>query len=84
LNSLSGSGLHFGIHAKDVVELEIINANGELFKCSKTEKPDLFAAACCALGALGIIYSGENNLSSIFNQDLQNDSSLFPHSYNSL
>ena len=38
-----------------VVELRLILANGQAVTCSLTEEPDLFQAARCGLGALGVI-----------------------------
>ena len=37
------------------MELRLILANGQAVNCSLTEEPDLFQAARCGLGALGVI-----------------------------
>ena len=38
-----------------VLELELITAAGDIITCSSTENTDLFRAAACSLGALGVI-----------------------------
>ncbi|KAI7859531.1 D-arabinono-1,4-lactone oxidase-domain-containing protein [Circinella umbellata] len=50
-----GTGAEFGCLSSMVLDLTLITANGELINCSSNENSDLFAAARCSLGALGII-----------------------------
>jgi len=50
-----GTGINSGILATYVREMDIINAKGEVLHCSTTQHPDLFHAACCGIGALGVI-----------------------------
>jgi decaprenylphospho-beta-D-ribofuranose 2-oxidase len=42
----------FGDH---VLDLDLLTANGELLRCSRTEHPDVFHAAIGGLGLLGVI-----------------------------
>jgi L-gulonolactone oxidase len=51
-----GSG-HTGSLSSFIVELELIDALGNVRTLSRNSDPDLFAAARVGLGALGIIYS---------------------------
>ncbi|MCU1484261.1 MAG: FAD-dependent oxidoreductase [Actinomycetia bacterium] len=50
-----GTGRSSASLAAQVVGLELVLASGEVVTCSATERPDLFAAACVGLGALGLI-----------------------------
>lgn len=50
-----GTGLGYGIFASQVSELELIDATGKLLTCSPSKNPEIFSAALCGLGALGII-----------------------------
>ncbi|KAL6073147.1 D-arabinono-1,4-lactone oxidase [Balamuthia mandrillaris] len=50
-----GTGINYGSLSSSVVAMEIIDAKGETFYCSEDTRPDLFSAALCSLGALGII-----------------------------
>ncbi|KAF8924711.1 D-arabinono-1,4-lactone oxidase-domain-containing protein [Dissophora ornata] len=50
-----GSGAEYSSLCASVLDLTMITASGELLYCSKTEKPDIFNAAVCSLGSLGII-----------------------------
>ena len=38
-----------------VVELELLTAQGEVLLCSPEENPEIFRAAQCSIGALGVI-----------------------------
>lgn len=53
--STHGSGIKHGTLSSYVTELEMITSSGDLIKCSKTEKKEIFYAAVCGLGALGVI-----------------------------
>lgn len=50
-----GTGSRLGGLATQVVELEILLADGSLRTCSADEDPDLFDAARIGLGALGVL-----------------------------
>nr|XP_054773493.1 L-gulonolactone oxidase-like [Lytechinus pictus] len=62
-----GSGLHFGIMASYIIDMKIMTSSGEIIRCSKDEKPELFSAACCGLGALGVILSATIQCEKAFN-----------------
>lgn len=42
---------------QQVVALELMTANGEIIHCSRDENKEIFLAALCNLGAVGIILS---------------------------
>ena len=50
-----GTGRHYGSIATRVTALKIVVADGLLKECSETQNADLFRAALCSIGALGII-----------------------------
>ncbi|MCU1693238.1 MAG: FAD-dependent oxidoreductase [Frankiales bacterium] len=50
-----GTGRDSGALATQVVALDLVLADGSVVTCSRTERPDLFAAARLGLGALGVI-----------------------------
>ncbi|KAH3666332.1 hypothetical protein OGAPHI_004521 [Ogataea philodendri] len=50
-----GSSPFHGLVSQQVVDITLVNGLGELVKCSPTEKPDLFRAACLSLGKIGLI-----------------------------
>ncbi|KAK4525760.1 hypothetical protein GAYE_SCF16G3669 [Galdieria yellowstonensis] len=50
-----GTGINFSILGASVLELELFTASGKRLLCSETEHPDIFKAALCGLGCLGII-----------------------------
>ena len=50
-----GTGLSYGIFAAQVAELKLVDAAGALLTCSPQQNPEIFSAALCGLGALGII-----------------------------
>ncbi|KAK3816303.1 MAG: D-arabinono-1,4-lactone oxidase-domain-containing protein [Benniella sp.] len=50
-----GTGVGYSTLCASVLDLTLITANGDKLYCSKTEKPDIFHAAVCSLGSLGII-----------------------------
>ncbi|GJJ74150.1 L-gulonolactone oxidase [Entomortierella parvispora] len=52
-----GTGAEYPSCCAAVLDLTLITAQGEKIYCSKTEKPDIFNAAVCSLGSLGIITS---------------------------
>ncbi|KAF9281797.1 hypothetical protein BGZ68_006425 [Mortierella alpina] len=50
-----GTGAEYASLCASVLDLTFITATGLTIYCSKTEKSDIFNAAVCSLGALGII-----------------------------
>lgn len=64
-----GSGITHGIFATTVIDLEIILADCVKVKCSQTVNTNLFKAALCSLGALGIIISATLQCSPAFALD---------------
>ncbi|KAF9959674.1 hypothetical protein BGZ72_009030 [Mortierella alpina] len=50
-----GTGAEYASLCASVLDLTFITATGAMIYCSKSEKPDIFNAAVCSLGALGII-----------------------------
>ncbi|KAG0371699.1 hypothetical protein BGX24_001311 [Mortierella sp. AD032] len=50
-----GTGAEYPSMCASVLALTLITATGETISCSKTERADIFNAAVCSLGALGII-----------------------------
>ena len=53
--STHGTGQEFGSLSSLVTGLTLVTASGEVLKCSATENKDVFDAARCNIGALGII-----------------------------
>lgn len=53
--STHGTGQKFGSLSSYVTALTMVTANGETLNCSATENKDVFDAARCNLGSLGII-----------------------------
>ncbi len=53
--STHGTGQQFGSLSSYVTGLTLVTANGEVLKCSATENKDVFDAARCNIGSLGII-----------------------------
>lgn len=53
--STHGTGQQFGSLSHYITGLTLITANGETLKCSATENKDIFDAARCNIGSLGII-----------------------------
>jgi L-gulonolactone oxidase len=50
-----GTGARFGGIATQVRALDLVLADGSLLHCAADDNPDVFAAACVGLGALGVI-----------------------------
>src|SRR4029450_293770 len=50
-----GGGKRFGGLATFVTGLELVTADGEVLRCSRTEEPDVVACAPLGLGALGVV-----------------------------
>ncbi|MEM7360334.1 MAG: D-arabinono-1,4-lactone oxidase [Pseudomonadota bacterium] len=53
--STHGTGRNFGSLSSDVAAMSLVDASGELHKCSATENTDLFNAARNHLGSLGVV-----------------------------
>jgi len=52
-----GSGIDYGVMSTHVMALTLLLADGSRVTCSRSERPDLFIASICGLGATGIILS---------------------------
>jgi L-gulonolactone oxidase len=61
-----GSGMDYGVLSTQVRALSLLLADGSRAACSRTERPDLFLASICGLGATGIILSIQLDVEPIF------------------
>ena len=61
-----GSGITYGVLSTQVRALSLLLADGSRASCSRTERPDLFLATICGLGATGIILSIQLDVEPIF------------------
>lgn len=50
-----GTGVHFKVISTHVRALTLLLADGTRARCSRDERPDLFTASLCGLGATGLI-----------------------------
>ncbi|GAA2245831.1 FAD-linked oxidoreductase [Streptomyces ruber] len=50
-----GTGRESGAIAAQITALELVTADGSVLTCSRTERPEVFAAARTGLGALGVV-----------------------------
>jgi len=50
-----GSGIGYGVMSTHVIGLTLLLADGSRVFCSSNERPDLFFASICGLGATGFI-----------------------------
>lgn len=50
-----GSGSNYGTISTQVLELELITCQGEKVICSRKKNMEVFLAALCGLGAIGVI-----------------------------
>lgn len=50
-----GTGKDYGLIATFVVSLELMTASGEVLQCSRSSNKEIFLAALCHLGSVGII-----------------------------
>lgn len=48
-------GLHSGLQVDHVRELEVVTGTGEIVRCSRSRRPDLFGAVLGGLGQFGVI-----------------------------
>lgn len=61
-----GSGITYGVLSTQVRALSLLLADGSRTSCSRTERPDLFLATICGLGATGIILSVQLDVEPMF------------------
>ncbi|XP_076346297.1 L-gulonolactone oxidase-like isoform X2 [Tachypleus tridentatus] len=50
-----GTGGNYGTMSTYVVELELLTSSGQKIQCSREENKEIFLAAACGLGAMGIL-----------------------------
>jgi cytokinin dehydrogenase len=62
IGGLGGSSYKNGSLADNVLTLDILTFNGQILSCSKTENKELFRAALCSLGQIGIILNATLSL----------------------
>jgi L-gulono-1,4-lactone dehydrogenase len=62
--------LKHGSISTQVVSLKLIDSNGNIHVTSKTQNPDLFSAAKCGLGAIGVILEVSLECEKAFNLEL--------------
>ncbi|KAI1280777.1 L-gulonolactone oxidase [Halotydeus destructor] len=62
-----GSGIKYRVNAAYVTELELLTSSGDLVKCSREEKPEVFNSALCGLGAIGVLVSATIQCEPAFN-----------------
>ena len=62
-----GSSLKHGLLSQSVRSLCIVLANGQAVRCSAEKNQELFRAALCSLGALGIITEVEYEMTDAVN-----------------
>lgn len=53
--STHGTGVNYGSYADQVTGLRLLTAQGEAIDCDAQNHPEIFAAARCGLGALGVV-----------------------------
>ncbi|KAI9321819.1 D-arabinono-1,4-lactone oxidase-domain-containing protein [Dichotomocladium elegans] len=74
-----GTGAHFGCLSTMVIGLTLVTAQGSVVSCSPNKQPDLFAAARCGLGALGIITKVSLQVEPAFRLEAIQTPHKFPH-----
>jgi cytokinin dehydrogenase len=62
IGGLGGSSFNKGSQADNVLALRILTFDGQILSCSKTENEELFHAALCSLGQMGIILNATLSL----------------------
>lgn len=50
-----GTGMHFKVISTHVLALTLLLADGSIVRCSRAERPELFTASLCGLGATGLM-----------------------------
>ena len=53
--STHGTGVNYGSYSDQLTGLRLITAQGETIDCDAQNHPEIFAAARCGLGALGVV-----------------------------
>lgn len=53
--STHGTGVNFGSLSSQIDALAIATPTGELLECDRERNAEVFHAACCSLGALGVV-----------------------------
>lgn len=72
-----GTGISFGVLSTMVLELNLMIADGSLVTCSESERPDLFKASLCGLGATGLILSAKMKVEPAFRLRDEQDTIAF-------
>eukprot|EP01100_Stratorugosa_tubuloviscum_P004971 TRINITY_DN2264_c1_g1_i1.p1 TRINITY_DN2264_c1_g1~~TRINITY_DN2264_c1_g1_i1.p1 ORF type:complete len:537 (+),score=193.85 TRINITY_DN2264_c1_g1_i1:59-1669(+) len=62
-----GTGVNFGLISSHIISIDLINGKAEDIHCSRDENTDLFSAALCSLGSIGIIYKVKIKCEPTFN-----------------
>ncbi|XP_074659920.1 L-gulonolactone oxidase-like isoform X1 [Tubulanus polymorphus] len=65
--AVHGTGAKFGVCSTNVLEIDLMTSDGEIIHCSRDENKDVFLAACCSLGSLGVIIRAKIQCEPIFN-----------------
>ena len=50
-----GTGINYGVIATDILYIQIVTGTGEIIECSPKKNQDIFKAAQCGLGVIGIV-----------------------------
>ncbi|OAD74131.1 hypothetical protein PHYBLDRAFT_177426 [Phycomyces blakesleeanus NRRL 1555(-)] len=50
-----GTGAHYGCLSTLILDITLVTADGQVVYCSSSVQPDIFNAARCNLGALGVV-----------------------------
>lgn len=74
-----GSSLKHGLLSQNIRSLRIVLANGQAVRCSADHNQELFRAALCSLGALGIIVEVEYEMCDATN--IEWEQTLMPMDY---
>lgn len=72
-----GTGINFGVLSTMVLELNLMLADGSVVTCSDSDKPDLFKASLCGLGATGLILSAKLKVEPAFRLRDEQDTIAF-------
>lgn len=68
-----GTGIDFGVMSTMVLSMTLLLADGAKVSCSARERPELFKATLCGLGATGLILSAKLQLEPSFRlKEVQN------------
>jgi len=72
-----GTGIMYGIISTHITALDLLLADGSRVSCSRSERPDLFTASICGLGATGLILSIQLEVEPAFRLKERRKSLLF-------